>query len=127
MPYECSGVNKLDSTPSFALGLQQAGCLTKQGQLHNWSHAHGLHCQTCLLHVQPEQLHALSRCVSPDPIYLQELFQLLMRQLFDPSYGMFLANETTRLYWFRPSSMDLHMEVISEPTFCIHGIYGIAI
>ena len=49
-------------------------------------------------------VHACACCV-------QELFQLLMRQLFDPAYGMFVAHESTRLYWFRPSSMDLHMEV----------------
>lgn len=42
---------------------------------------------------------------------MQELFQLLMRRLFDPNFGMFVAHETTRLYWFRGSSVDMHMEV----------------
>lgn len=42
---------------------------------------------------------------------VQELFQLLMRHLFDQSYGMFVMHETTRLYWFRSTTMDFHMEV----------------
>ena len=42
---------------------------------------------------------------------MQELFQLLMRFLFNTSYGMFILDEDTRLYWFRASGMDLRMEV----------------
>ena len=41
---------------------------------------------------------------------MQEFFQLLMRELFDPNFGMFTLEEGTRTYWFRPSSLDLHME-----------------
>ena len=44
-------------------------------------------------------------------VVVQELFQLLMRQLSDPAYGMFVLHEATRLYWFRSSGMDLHREV----------------
>jgi ubiquitin-protein ligase E3 A len=42
--------------------------------------------------------------------HAQEFFQLLMRELFDPNFGMFTLEEGTRTYWFRPSSLDLHME-----------------
>lgn len=40
----------------------------------------------------------------------KEFFQLLVRQLFNPDYGMFAYDEETRLYWFRPSQLDLSME-----------------
>ena len=33
-----------------------------------------------------------------------------MRDLFDPHYGMFKLDEDTRMYWFRASGLDLHME-----------------
>ena len=41
---------------------------------------------------------------------MQEFFQLLMRDMFDPDYGMFTLDEETRMYWFRPSKLDMHME-----------------
>ncbi|KAK9830367.1 hypothetical protein WJX72_011319 [[Myrmecia] bisecta] len=40
----------------------------------------------------------------------KEFFQLLMRDLFDANYGMFTYDEDTRLYWFRPSQIDMSME-----------------
>lgn len=41
---------------------------------------------------------------------MQEFFQLLMRELFDPNYGMFRLDEDTQMYWFRASQIDLSME-----------------
>jgi len=40
----------------------------------------------------------------------KEFFQLLLRDLFDPSYGMFLYDDTTRLHWFMPSQLDMEQE-----------------
>jgi len=40
----------------------------------------------------------------------KEFFQLLLRDLFDPSYGMFVYDDATRLYWFQPSQLDLEQE-----------------
>lgn len=40
----------------------------------------------------------------------QEFFQLLMRELFDPQYGMFVLEDNTRTYYFRASGLELHME-----------------
>ncbi|KAK9795199.1 hypothetical protein WJX73_005563 [Symbiochloris irregularis] len=54
----------------------------------------------------------------------KELFQLLMRQLFDPGYGMFVMHETTRLYWFRSSSMDFRMEFELVGTLLALAIYN---
>lgn len=34
----------------------------------------------------------------------KEWFQLLVKEIFDPKYGMFHLNETTRAYWFRRES-----------------------
>ena len=50
------------------------------------------------------QTQARQHCCTP-----QELFQLLMRQLFDPNFGMFVLTEG-RVYWFRASSLELAME-----------------
>ena len=36
----------------------------------------------------------------------KEFFQLLVRQLFDPNYGMFNYNEKERLYWFNGQSHE---------------------
>ncbi len=36
----------------------------------------------------------------------KEFFQLIVRQLFDPAYGMFTYNEETRTYWFNPASFE---------------------
>ncbi|KAI9498288.1 hypothetical protein BDB00DRAFT_755039 [Zychaea mexicana] len=33
----------------------------------------------------------------------KEFFQLVIRELFDPKYGMFIMNEESRLYWFAPN------------------------
>ncbi|KAG2222227.1 hypothetical protein INT45_010640, partial [Circinella minor] len=33
----------------------------------------------------------------------KEFFQLVIRELFDPKYGMFKMNEESRLYWFTPN------------------------
>ncbi|KAI8144833.1 hypothetical protein BJV82DRAFT_606431 [Fennellomyces sp. T-0311] len=33
----------------------------------------------------------------------KEFFQLVIRELFDPKYGMFTMNEESRLYWFAPN------------------------
>lgn len=40
----------------------------------------------------------------------KEFFQLLVRELFNVEYGMFTYDEATRLYWFRPSHLDMDME-----------------
>ncbi|GMH32810.1 hypothetical protein BSKO_00644 [Bryopsis sp. KO-2023] len=40
----------------------------------------------------------------------KEFFQLLLRTLFDPSYGMFVYDEDSRLWWFRSSDLDLSQE-----------------
>jgi hypothetical protein len=33
-----------------------------------------------------------------------------VRELFNPDYGMFVYDETTRLHWFRPSDLDIDTE-----------------
>jgi len=40
----------------------------------------------------------------------KEFFQLLLRDLFDASYGMFTYDNATRLHWFRPSQLDMDQE-----------------
>ncbi|GAX73417.1 hypothetical protein CEUSTIGMA_g869.t1 [Chlamydomonas eustigma] len=40
----------------------------------------------------------------------KEFFQLLVRELFNPDYGMFTYDERTHLNWFRPSDMELDLE-----------------
>jgi len=40
----------------------------------------------------------------------KEFFQLLIRQIFDPAYCMFSYDEDTRLFWFKPSPLDLDTE-----------------
>ncbi len=40
----------------------------------------------------------------------KEFFQLLLRELFLPDFGMFSHDESTRLYWFRPSALELALE-----------------
>lgn len=52
----------------------------------------------------------------------KEFFQLLLRSLFDPDYGMFIYDEDTRLWWFRSSALDL-----SEEFYLFGVILGIAI
>ena len=41
---------------------------------------------------------------------LQELFQLLMRELFDADFGMFTMDPVSRTYYFRASGLDMNME-----------------
>ena len=36
---------------------------------------------------------------------LQEFFNLLTRQLFDPAFGMFALDESTRTYWFADAAL----------------------
>jgi ubiquitin-protein ligase E3 A len=36
----------------------------------------------------------------------KEFFLLLVRQLFDANYGMFIYNEKTRLFWFNMYSFE---------------------
>eukprot|EP00164_Ancoracysta_twista_P004501 GFYU01006067.1.p1 GENE.GFYU01006067.1~~GFYU01006067.1.p1 ORF type:complete len:841 (-),score=152.56 GFYU01006067.1:99-2621(-) len=51
----------------------------------------------------------------------KEFFQLIVRELFDPKYGMFTYDEETRTYWFSCSSPD-------EEEFKLIGIIlGLAI
>eukprot|EP00878_Enallax_costatus_P019059 GHUV01020096.1.p1 GENE.GHUV01020096.1~~GHUV01020096.1.p1 ORF type:complete len:379 (+),score=90.25 GHUV01020096.1:952-2088(+) len=40
----------------------------------------------------------------------KEFFQLLVRQCFNPEFGMFVYSEETHLHWFHASSMDLDTE-----------------
>ncbi|GBF93834.1 HECT E3 ubiquitin [Raphidocelis subcapitata] len=40
----------------------------------------------------------------------KEFFQLLVRQAFNPDFGMFVYDESRHLHWFRASGMDLDME-----------------
>ncbi|KAJ1913159.1 hypothetical protein H4219_005319 [Mycoemilia scoparia] len=35
----------------------------------------------------------------------KEFFQLLIREIFDPKYGMFQMNEESGLYWFKPQTV----------------------
>ncbi|KAL6756665.1 hypothetical protein V8C86DRAFT_2644732 [Haematococcus lacustris] len=52
----------------------------------------------------------------------KEFFQLLVRELFNSDYGMFVYDETSRLHWFRASHMD------SDTEFELVGILiGLAI
>ncbi|EGC34776.1 hypothetical protein DICPUDRAFT_152946 [Dictyostelium purpureum] len=37
----------------------------------------------------------------------REFFQLIVRRIFDPEYGMFKYNNETRCFWFNPDSEDL--------------------
>eukprot|EP01117_Protostelium_nocturnum_P015739 TRINITY_DN6123_c0_g1_i1.p1 TRINITY_DN6123_c0_g1~~TRINITY_DN6123_c0_g1_i1.p1 ORF type:complete len:719 (-),score=103.52 TRINITY_DN6123_c0_g1_i1:50-2206(-) len=36
----------------------------------------------------------------------KELFQLIVREIFDEKYGMFIHNKETHSYWFNPNSTD---------------------
>ncbi|KAN0019256.1 hypothetical protein ACTFIV_008293 [Dictyostelium citrinum] len=36
----------------------------------------------------------------------REFFQLIVRKIFDPEYGMFKYNTTTNCFWFNPDSVD---------------------
>jgi len=51
----------------------------------------------------------------------KEFFQLIVRELFDPKYGMFILNTSTRTYWFNCGSTDF------EEYKLIGTILGLAI
>lgn len=52
----------------------------------------------------------------------KEFFQILVRDLFNVGYGMFIYNEDTRNFWFNPNSME------SDHEFWLVGaILGLAI
>jgi len=36
----------------------------------------------------------------------KEFFQLLMKELFNPEYGMFMYNPDNRLYWFNGQTFE---------------------
>ena len=36
----------------------------------------------------------------------KEFFQLIVRQIFDPAYSMFIYNSETRTYWFNPNTFE---------------------
>jgi len=36
----------------------------------------------------------------------KEFFQLLMKELFNPDYGMFIYNPDNRLYWFNGQTYE---------------------
>lgn len=50
---------------------------------------------------------------------VQEFFQLLIRELFLPDYGMFEFLEETREYWFSPAALDIG---VSKHDFKMVGI-----
>lgn len=54
----------------------------------------------------------------------KEFFQLLMRDMFDPDYGMFKLDEDTRMYWFRASQIDMSMEFELVGTMIGLAIYN---
>lgn len=66
-------------------------CMCARGRMHGcmWAHIHG-------------PSHA-----SP-PSFAYTCLQV--RELFNPDYGMFSADDATRLHWFRPSSLELDTE-----------------
>ena len=55
----------------------------------------------------------------------QEFFQLIIREIFNPSYGMFTLNELTYNFWFFAHSMESGQE------YClvgmIIGVYVVAL
>jgi hypothetical protein len=40
----------------------------------------------------------------------KEFFQLIIRQIFDPAYSMFVYNEETRTYWFNPDTFEARIK-----------------
>jgi ubiquitin-protein ligase E3 A len=49
----------------------------------------------------------------------KEFFQLLVRAMFSPAYGMFEYNDETREYWFSPAALDMG---VSKLDFRMVGI-----
>ncbi|KAH8548788.1 hypothetical protein BGW37DRAFT_522980 [Umbelopsis sp. PMI_123] len=41
----------------------------------------------------------------------KEFFQLIVRELFDPKYGMFMFDDDSRLCWFKPDPTDDHIAI----------------
>lgn len=37
----------------------------------------------------------------------KEFFQLVVKNIFDPEYGMFSYEEETRSFWFSPTGLEL--------------------
>jgi len=56
----------------------------------------------------------------------KEFFQLIIRQIFDPQYGMFVLNESTRQYWFS-SSFVFDSDADLEEFELIGVLLGLAI
>ncbi|KAJ5077046.1 e3 ubiquitin-protein ligase hectd2-related [Anaeramoeba ignava] len=52
----------------------------------------------------------------------KEFFQIIVRELFDPKYGMFTYDEETHFYWFNRDSLETNSEF-----FLIGAILGLAI
>ncbi|KAJ9077981.1 hypothetical protein DSO57_1011273 [Entomophthora muscae] len=55
----------------------------------------------------------------------KEFFQLLVREMFDPKYGMFTTQEDQRLYWFNPNPLD--DDIALEEYRLIGRLIGLAI
>jgi len=52
----------------------------------------------------------------------KEFFQLIVEQIFNPDYGMFIYNEARRQYWFNPTSFE------NDAQFTLIGlVFGLAI
>ncbi len=49
-------------------------------------------------------------CIKLFLCHVQELFQLLMRELFDADFGMFTMDSVSRTYYFRASGLEMNME-----------------
>lgn len=54
----------------------------------------------------------------------KEFFQLLMEQVFDPSYGMFVLNEESRTYWFSDNGLATDEEYSFVGTLMGLAIYN---
>lgn len=54
----------------------------------------------------------------------KEFFQLLMEQVFDPSFGMFVLNEETRTYWFSDTGLATEDEFSFVGTLMGLAIYN---
>jgi len=57
----------------------------------------------------------------------KEFFQILIRQLLDPAYGMFTYDEETRTLWFNSDSLEATMEFELIGTLLALAIYNAVI
>ncbi|KAF4324329.1 hypothetical protein BBO99_00003235 [Phytophthora kernoviae] len=57
----------------------------------------------------------------------KEFFQILIRQLLDPAYGMFTYDEETRTLWFNSDSLEATMEYELIGTLLALAIYNAVI